>query len=126
MSRTISRVVTLLLLLAVWVPTFAAQDAGQFKERLSFTDRTDSKKIELNVPASARFVNVQVEAALRSGAFIWTLRDAAGNVRLRGAGNGEGRYEGSTGKIDAVTGVWTLEIRFKDATGSYDIVWTTG
>ncbi|HEV2915192.1 MAG TPA: hypothetical protein VGX92_18080 [Pyrinomonadaceae bacterium] len=126
MRITLSRGVTLLLLVAVCLPGVATRAEGEFKETLRFENKNDTKKIELHVPASARLMSVQVKSSLRAGAINWTLRDASGNERLRGEGRGKGRYIGSTGNIDAIPGVWTLEVGFEDATGSYDIVWMTG
>jgi hypothetical protein len=71
---------------------------------------------------------VRVRVVVSGGEVKVVVRDSKGRVRqdahLRPAGAKPNTYDVSTDEERAAAGNWTVELEFKDATGSYEYTWT--
>ncbi|HEX6182749.1 MAG TPA: hypothetical protein VFZ44_02480 [Pyrinomonadaceae bacterium] len=126
--RRATRAAALLLLLAA---TAASADERIHQTRGSHTlehKTTDEKRLVLPVRAPGRRVSVRVKVVVNGGEVKVVVRDSKGRVRqdahLRPAGTRPNTYDVSTDEERAAAGNWTVELEFKEATGSYEYTWT--
>jgi hypothetical protein len=127
MRRTVKAAALLLLLAA----TAASADERIYQTRGSHTlehKTTDERRLVLPVRAPGRRVRVRVRVVVSGGEVKVVVRDSKGRVRqdahLRPAGARPNTYDVSTDEERAAAGNWTVELEFKDATGSYEYTWT--
>jgi len=127
--RRAPRAAALLVLLAAAAAT--AADERIYRTHSSHTlehKTTDRKRFELPVRAAGRRVSLRLKAVIREGEARLLVRDASGRVRqqahLRPAGPRPNTYDVSTDEERARAGRWTVEVEFREATGSYEFTWT--
>ena len=118
-------------LLALLAATALAADERIYQVRSSHTldqKTTTSKKFDLPVRAAGRRVNLRLKAVVREGEAKLIVRDSRGRVRqdahLRPSPSKTSTYDVSTSEDKAAKGDWTVELEFKEATGSYELTWT--
>ena len=127
MSRTLKAALLLVLLAA----TAAHADERIHQTRGSHTlehKTTEKKRLVLPVRAAGRRVSIRVKAVVSGGEVWLVVRDSKGRVRqdarLRPAGSRPNTYDVSTDEDNPAKGDWTVELEFKEATGSYEYTWT--
>jgi hypothetical protein len=115
-------------LLALAAGSAAAQGETKTTSRSShsatFDAKTEVKRSELHVAGDNKRVRLRVKFTLTGGEIRLKLRDARGEVRQNLVFSRATQYEVDSDYMEAVPGVWTLELGLKDATGSYDLAWT--
>ena len=126
--RRALKAAALLLLLAA---TAASADERIYQVHSSNTlaeKTTTSKRFALPVRAAGRRVSLRLKALVREGEARLVVRDSRGRVRqealLRPAASKPNTYDVSTDEERAAAGEWTVELEFKEATGSYELTWT--
>lgn len=121
------RKVTLLPLLSLVFICLASDTHSQtqieMRETESYNNKTETKKVRLTVPQSAKSARLQVKADVQSGLMVFRLRDPQGEVRYMDV-NTRDHLQADTGTFASVDGDWSLEVGLEKATGSYDIMWT--
>ena len=127
--RRALKAAALLVLLAATAATAADERIYRTHESHTLEHKTTAKKrVELPVRAAGRRVSLRLKAVVREGEARLIVRDASGRVRqdahLRPAGLRPNTYDVSTDEEHAKAGQWTVELEFKDATGSYELTWT--
>jgi hypothetical protein len=89
---------------------------------------TETKRIVLPVRAAGRRVSLRLKAVVREGEARLLVRDSKGRVRqdahLRPSPSKPNTYDVSTDEERAAAGQWTVELEFREATGSYELTWT--
>ncbi len=83
---------------------------------------TDIQLDEIEVDEHQTAITFHISAETTAGAIAWQLTNPNGNVW-----NGvvEGEQNAWTHDLDAVAGVWLLEITFEDAVGGYEMKFQT-
>ncbi|MET0623129.1 MAG: hypothetical protein ABW250_09140 [Pyrinomonadaceae bacterium] len=128
MRRTLKAAVLLALLAAT-----AAHAADERIHRMSESHTleqktTERKRFKLPVREVGGRVSLRLKAVVREGEAKLLVRDSKGKVRqeahLRPAGARANTYDVSTSEDRAAKGEWTVELEFKEATGSYELTWT--
>ena len=122
--------------------TWTAADAASGAPAASATERieqttgkhtlehktTETRKYHLDVPAGSRNVRLRVKALVRAGEMRIVVRDTEGRVRqdarVGPSKSGSNVYDVDSGKMPSPAGVWTIELEFRDALGSYEYTWT--
>ena len=127
--RRALKAVALLTLLAVSAAHAADERIHRTSESHTLEHKTTEKKrIVLPVRAAGRRVSLRLKAVVREGEARLIVRDSKGNVRqdahLRPSTSRPNTYDVSTGEERAAAGQWTVELDFKEATGSYELTWT--
>ncbi len=128
MRRTL-KAAALLALLATTAAHAADERIHRHSESHTLEHRTTArKKIDLPVHAAGRRVSVRLRVVVSGGEVRLVVRDSKGRVRqdahLRPAGARPNTYDVSTDEDRAAKGDWTVELDFKEATGSYELTWT--
>ena len=125
------RVLKAAALVALLAATAASADERIYRLSKSHTleqKTTESKRFVLPVQAAGRRVSLRLKAVVREGEAHLVVRDAKGQVRqdarLRPAPSKKSTYDVSTDEERAAGGEWTVELEFREATGSYELTWT--
>ena len=128
MRRTL-KAAALLALLATTAAHAADERIHRHSESHTLEHKTTAKKrFELPVREAGRRVSLRLRAVVREGEAWLTVRDSKGKVRqqahLRPPGSKTSTYDVSTDEERAAAGQWTVELEFKEVTGSYELTWT--
>ncbi len=99
----------------------AAETVNRTAHKSSFEAKTETRRMELRVAEADRRVRLSVKFTLAGGELRLKLRDARGRVRQDVVLSRASKYEVGTGDMEAIPGVWTLEVGLRDATGSYEV-----
>jgi hypothetical protein len=125
------RVLNAAALVALLAATAASADERIYRLFKSHTleqKTTETERFVLPVQAAGRRVSVRLKLVVRGGEAHVIVRDARGRVRqdarLRPAESKKSTYDVSTDEERAAPGEWTVELEFKEATGSYELTWT--
>ena len=128
MRRTLKAAV-LLALLAATAARAADERIHSHSESHTLEQKTTAKKrFELPVREAGRRVSLRLKAVVREGEARLVVRDSKGKVRqeahLRPSGARPNTYDVSTSEDSAAKGDWTVELEFREASGSYELTWT--
>ena len=99
----------------------AAETVSRTQHKSSFESKTETRRLQLEVTEAHRHVRLAVKFSLKGGELHLKLRDARGKVRQDVVLSRASRYEVGTGDMEAIPGLWTLEVALKDATGNYEV-----
>jgi hypothetical protein len=128
MRRTLKAAVLLALLA---VASASAADERIHRNSKSHTLKpktTEKKKFDLPVREAGRRVSLRLKAVVSEGEAWLVVRDSKGKVRqqahLRPPGSKTSTYDVSTSEDSAAGGAWTVELEFREASGSYELTWT--
>jgi len=102
----------------------AAESVSRTQHKSSFEGKTETRRLDLEVTQSHRLVRLSVKFSLTAGELHLKLRDPRGKVRQDVVLSRVSRHELSTGDMEAIPGLWTVEVGLKDATGSYEAALT--
>jgi hypothetical protein len=102
----------------------AAETINRTSHKATFEGKTETRRMELQVAEADRRVRLSVKFSLTGGELRLKLRDARGQVRQDVVLSRASKYEVGTGDMEAIAGLWTLEVGLKDATGSYEMALT--
>ncbi|HEY0169831.1 MAG TPA: hypothetical protein VGB98_02175 [Pyrinomonadaceae bacterium] len=128
MRRTL-KAAALLALLAATAAHAADERIHRHSESHTLEHKTTARKrFELPVRAAGRRVSLRLKAVVREGEAKLLVRDSKGRVRqeahLRPSAGKSNTYDVSTSEDSAAKGDWTVELEFREATGSYELTWT--
>lgn len=128
MRRTL-KAAALFALLAATAAHAADERIHRHSESHTLGQKTTARKrFELPVREPGRRVSLRLKAVVREGEAWLVVRDSKGKVRqqahLRPPGSKTSTYDVSTSEDSAAKGDWTVEIEFREATGSYELTWT--
>jgi hypothetical protein len=112
------------LALALLVMAGQAQSSSNREDHQTFTDKTDTRRLALDVPAMTKKARLRVNVVLQSGKVSWVLRDPNGVAHITGEGS-HGHLAGDTGEMEAIAGTWVLEIKLDNATGTSQVNWAS-
>ena len=128
MRKTLKAAVLLALLA---VASASAADERIHRNSKSHTLKpktTEKKKFDLPVREPGRRVSLRLKAVVSEGEAWLVVRDSKGNVRqqahLRPPDSKTSTYDVSTSEDSAAKGDWTVELEFREASGSYELTWT--
>jgi hypothetical protein len=127
--RRILKAAVLLALLAASAAHAADERIHRLSESHTLEHKTTAKKrFELPVREVGGRVSLRLKAVVREGEARLVVRDSKGKVRqeahLRAAGAKPNTYDVSTSEDSAAKGDWTVELEFREASGSYELTWT--
>ncbi|HEV2864053.1 MAG TPA: hypothetical protein VGX48_23855 [Pyrinomonadaceae bacterium] len=111
-------------LAALGLAVSAAEVISRVNHKSSFAAKTETRRMELQVREEDRLVRLSVKYTLTAGEMHFKLRDARGKVRQDAVLTGSGNYKLGTGELEAIPGVWTVEVSLRDATGNYEMALT--
>jgi hypothetical protein len=98
----------------------ASETVSRTQHKSSFESKTESRRLQLEVTESHRRVRLTVKFSLTDGELHLKLRDPRGRVRQDAVLARASNNEVGTGDLEAIPGLWTLEVGLKDATGNYE------
>jgi len=111
---------TVCAVLALAAGAAAVETVSRTQHKSSFESKTETRRLELEVTGAHRSVRVSVKFRLTGGELYVKVRDPRGKVRQDIVLSRASKYEVSTGDMDAVPGLWTLEVSLREATGNYE------
>ncbi|HLM58214.1 MAG TPA: hypothetical protein VK422_19075 [Pyrinomonadaceae bacterium] len=115
---------TICALLALCLAAAAAESVNRTRHQSTFEAKTETRRVELQVAEGDKRVRLSVKFTLTGGEMHLKLRDARGRVRQDVVLSRASKYEVGTGDMEAIPGLWTVEVGLRDATGSYDVALT--
>ena len=99
----------------------AAETVNRTRHESSFAAKTETRRVELQVAGGDKRVRLSVKLNLTGGEVHLKLRDARGKVRQDVTHSRASKFEIDAAEMEAIPGLWTVEVGLRNATGSYDV-----